>query len=166
MTGAGKTTLLDVLANRADFGIASGEVCIEGHKRDPSFQRRMGYAQQEDIHLSTATVREALEFSALLRQPHAPAKEKTDYVKNVIQLLDMSSYADALVGVPGDGDFSRFWLLHVPVLKANQGCVGLNIEQRKRLTIGVELAAKPELLLFLGTFNVQPAGDVLTKYIR
>ena len=27
---------------------------------------------------------------------------------------------------------------------------GLNIEQRKRLTIGVELVAKPELLLFLG----------------
>lgn len=29
------------------------------------------------------------------------------------------------------------------------GFVGLNVEQRKRLTIGVELAAKPELLLFL-----------------
>lgn len=27
--------------------------------------------------------------------------------------------------------------------------IGLNIEQRKRLTIGVELAAKPDLLLFL-----------------
>jgi ATP-binding cassette subfamily G (WHITE) protein 2 (PDR) len=27
--------------------------------------------------------------------------------------------------------------------------LGLNVEQRKRLTIGVELAAKPELLLFL-----------------
>lgn len=27
--------------------------------------------------------------------------------------------------------------------------IGLNVEQRKRLTIGVELAAKPELLLFL-----------------
>lgn len=26
---------------------------------------------------------------------------------------------------------------------------GLNVEQRKRLTIGVELAAKPQLLLFL-----------------
>ncbi|CAD6979197.1 unnamed protein product [Tilletia controversa] len=26
---------------------------------------------------------------------------------------------------------------------------GLSVEQRKRLTIGVELAAKPELLLFL-----------------
>jgi ATP-binding cassette subfamily G (WHITE) protein 2 (PDR) len=40
----------------------------------------------------------------------------------------MEEYADAVVGVPGEG---------------------LNVEQRKRLTIGVELAAKPELLLFL-----------------
>jgi ATP-binding cassette subfamily G (WHITE) protein 2 (PDR) len=28
-------------------------------------------------------------------------------------------------------------------------CIGLNVEQRKRLTIGVELVAKPQLLLFL-----------------
>lgn len=28
-------------------------------------------------------------------------------------------------------------------------CQGLNVEQRKRLTIGVEIAAKPDLLLFL-----------------
>ena len=28
--------------------------------------------------------------------------------------------------------------------------LGLNVEQRKRLTIAVELAARPELLLFLG----------------
>jgi hypothetical protein len=31
--------------------------------------------------------------------------------------------------------------------------IGLNIEQRKRLSIGVELVAKPELLLFLGMFQ-------------
>lgn len=30
---------------------------------------------------------------------------------------------------------------------------GLNIEQRKRLSIGVELVAKPELLLFLGMYT-------------
>ncbi|KAJ5525698.1 ABC transporter PDR type [Penicillium frequentans] len=40
----------------------------------------------------------------------------------------MEEYADAVVGVPGEG---------------------LNVEQRKRLTVGVELAAKPELLSFL-----------------
>lgn len=39
----------------------------------------------------------------------------------------MESYADAVVGILGEG---------------------LNVEQRKRLTIGVELVAKPQLLLF------------------
>lgn len=74
-------------------------------------------------------MREALQFSALLRQPaHVPRDEKLSYVEEIIALLEMKRYAGAIVGVPGEG---------------------LNVEQRKRLTIGVELAAKPELLIFL-----------------
>lgn len=34
---------------------------------------------------------------------------------------------------------------------------GLNQEQRKRLTIGVELASKPELLMFLDEVSHQQA---------
>jgi ABC-type molybdenum transport system ATPase subunit/photorepair protein PhrA len=40
----------------------------------------------------------------------------------------MDSYADAVIGVTGEG---------------------LNVEERKRLSIAVEMVAKPELLLFL-----------------
>jgi ABC-type multidrug transport system ATPase subunit len=43
-------------------------------------------------------------------------------------MLNMEDFAEAVVGVPGEG---------------------LNVEQRKLLTIGVELAARPALLLFL-----------------
>jgi ATP-binding cassette subfamily G (WHITE) protein 2 (PDR) len=129
VSGAGKTTLLDVLATRTTMGVISGEMLVDGKPRDDSFQRKTGYAQQQDLHLSTSTVREALTFSALLRQPaHIPREEKVEYVEEVIKLLEMTEYADAVVGVPGEG---------------------LNVEQRKRLTIGVELAAKPALLLFL-----------------
>ncbi|KAF2769646.1 putative multidrug resistance ABC transporter [Teratosphaeria nubilosa] len=129
VSGAGKTTLLDVLATRVTMGVITGEMLVDGHQRDSSFQRKTGYVQQQDLHLQTSTVREALEFSAVLRQPrHVPYKEKVAYVDEVIKLLDMQEYAGAVVGVPGEG---------------------LNVEQRKRLTIGVELAAKPELLLFL-----------------
>lgn len=111
------------------MGVISGGMLVDGRERDMSFQRKTGYVQQQDLHLSTSTVREALNFSALLRQPaKVPRKEKLEYVNEVIKLLDMEEYADAVVGVPGEG---------------------LNVEQRKRLTIGVELAAKPELLLFL-----------------
>lgn len=126
---SGKTTLLDVLATRVTMGVISGDMLVDGRQRDSSFQRKTGYVQQQDLHLQTTTVREALAFSALLRQPaHVPRAEKVAYVNEVIKLLDMDEYADAVVGVPGEG---------------------LNVEQRKRLTIGVELAAKPQLLLFL-----------------
>ncbi|RPB21384.1 ABC transporter CDR4 [Terfezia boudieri ATCC MYA-4762] len=129
VSGAGKTTLLDVLASRVTMGVVSGNMCVDGQQRDGSFQRKTGYVQQQDLHLNTSTVREALRFSALLRQPrHVSFQEKMDYVEDIIDMLEMREYADAVVGVPGEG---------------------LNVEQRKRLTIGVELTAKPELLLFL-----------------
>ena len=128
-TGAGKTSLLDTLASRVTMGVVTGQMMVNGQQRDSGFQRKTGYVQQQDLHLATSTVREALNFSALLRQPKSvPKKEKLEYVEEVIKVLEMESYADAVVGVPGEG---------------------LNVEQRKRLTIGVELAAKPALLLFL-----------------
>ncbi|KAH6876526.1 ABC transporter [Thelonectria olida] len=129
VSGAGKTTLLDCLADRVSMGVITGEMLVDGKIRDTSFQRKTGYVQQQDLHLETSTVREALEFSALLRQPAStPRAEKLAYVDEVIKLLDMQEYADAVVGILGEG---------------------LNVEQRKRLTIGVELAAKPPLLLFV-----------------
>ncbi|KAF4122746.1 ABC-type branched-chain amino acid transport system, ATPase component [Geosmithia morbida] len=129
VSGAGKTTLLDCLADRTKAGVITGEMLVDGLPRDQSFQRKTGYVQQQDLHLQTTTVREALNFSAILRQPaDVPRAEKLAYVEEVIKLLDMQEYADAVVGVPGEG---------------------LNVEQRKRLTIGVELAAKPPLLLFV-----------------
>ena len=73
-------------------------------RETPRSQRKTGYVQQMDLHLSTSTVREALEFSALLRQrADIPKKEKIAYVDEVIKLLDMKEYADAVVGVPGEG---------------------------------------------------------------
>ncbi|KAM0344798.1 hypothetical protein ACHAPU_007173 [Fusarium lateritium] len=129
VSGAGKTTLLDVLATRVTMGIVSGNTHIDGKSTDASFQHRVGYVQQQDLHLNTMTVREALEFSALLRQSAEISRQaKLDYVEYVIDMLDMQEFSDAVVGVPGEG---------------------LNVEQRKRLTIGVELAARPQLLVFL-----------------
>ncbi|KAJ4116121.1 Multidrug resistance protein [Fusarium equiseti] len=128
-TGAGKTTLLDTLADRITMGVITGDILVNGLPRGKSFQRTTGYVQQQDIHLETSTVREALQFSAVLRQPSSVSKEeKYRYVEDVINLLEMDLYADAVVGVHGKG---------------------LNVEQRKRLSIGVELAAKPDVLIFL-----------------
>ncbi|QSZ33671.1 hypothetical protein DSL72_005242 [Monilinia vaccinii-corymbosi] len=129
VSGAGKTTLLDVLAQRVSMGVVTGDMLVSGQPLDASFQRKTGYVQQQDLHLETTTVREALRFSAMLRQPASVSKkEKYDFVEEVIKMLNMEAFSEAVVGVPGEG---------------------LNVEQRKLLTIGVELAAKPALLLFL-----------------
>ncbi|KIX01900.1 uncharacterized protein Z518_07839 [Rhinocladiella mackenziei CBS 650.93] len=129
VSGAGKTTLLDVLAQRTSIGVITGDILANGKPLDTSFPRKTGYVQQQDLHLETSTVREALRFSAMLRQPKSVSKkEKYDYVEEVVKMLNMEDFAEAVVGVPGEG---------------------LNVEQRKLLTIGVELAAKPSLLFFL-----------------
>lgn len=128
-SGAGKTTLLDVLAARKNIGVISGEKLVDGKAPGLAFQRGTSYAEQLDVHEPATTVREALRFSADLRQPYdTPQEEKYAYVEEVISLLEMEDIADAVIGEPD---------------------TGLAVEQRKRVTIGVELAAKPELLLFL-----------------
>ncbi|KAK4645140.1 hypothetical protein QC761_310830 [Podospora bellae-mahoneyi] len=128
-SGAGKTTLLDVLAQRTSIGVVTGDMLVNGRPFGADFQRQTGYVQQQDLHLDTATVRESLRFSAMLRRPKTVSKaEKFAFVEEVIKMLGMEEYANAVVGIPGEG---------------------LNVEQRKLLTIGVELVAKPKLLLFL-----------------
>ncbi|KAL2259850.1 hypothetical protein VTK26DRAFT_6321 [Humicola hyalothermophila] len=128
-SGAGKTTLLDVLAARKNIGVISGDILVDGVKPGKEFQRGTSYAEQLDVHDPTQTIREALRFSADLRQPYeTPQEEKYRYVEEIIALLEMETFADAIIGSPE---------------------AGLTVEQRKRVTIGVELAAKPQLLLFL-----------------
>jgi ATP-binding cassette subfamily G (WHITE) protein 2 (SNQ2) len=127
-SGAGKTTLLDVLALRKDEGVVEGEIKVDGRPLGKSFKRTTGYVSQVDLHEPHQTVREALIFSALLRQPaEVPEEEKIAYVDTVIELLELTDIQNALIG---------------------ENNVGLGVEQRKRVTIAVELVAKP-VLLFL-----------------
>lgn len=128
-SGAGKTTLLDVLAQRKTDGTINGSILVDGRPLPVSFQRSAGYCEQLDVHEPYATVREALEFSALLRQSRdTPRAEKLAYVDTIIDLLELQPLADTLIGEVGNG---------------------LSVEQRKRVTIGVELVSKPSILIFL-----------------
>lgn len=124
-SGAGKTTLLNTLSQRQRMGVVSGDMLVDGRPLGTEFQRGTGFCEQMDLHDGTATIREALEFSAILRQDrHISRAEKIAYVDKIIDLLELRDMQDALVR-------------------------SLGVEQRKRVTIGVELAAKPSLLLFL-----------------
>ncbi|KAF5580877.1 ATP-binding protein multidrug cassette transport [Fusarium subglutinans] len=126
-SGAGKTTLLTALSQTNFAGsIVGGEVLVDDQPPGSSYRKTVGFAQQMDLHDGTATVREALEFSALLRQPkHYSKAEKLAYVSKVLDLLDLNDVQDALIGEDGGG---------------------LGVERLKRVTIGVELAARPEIL--------------------
>ncbi|PPQ79035.1 hypothetical protein CVT25_002344 [Psilocybe cyanescens] len=124
-SGAGKTTLLNVLAEREDTGVVTGDRFFNGQKLPIDFQAQTGYCQQMDTHVPMTTVREALKLSARLRQPSSVAiSEKDAYAEKCLHMCGLEAFADAMVG-------------------------SLGVEQKKRTTIGVELAAKPQLLLFL-----------------
>ncbi|RAH44570.1 ATP-binding cassette transporter [Aspergillus brunneoviolaceus CBS 621.78] len=145
-SGAGKTTLLDVLAQRKTDGTIQGSILVDGRPLDVSFQRSAGYCEQLDVHEAMTTVREALEFSALLRQPaHIPREEKLAYVDAIIDLLELHDIADILIGKPG---------------------AGLSIEQRKWVTIGVELVSKPKILIFLDEPppDWMPSAQLFTQF--
>ena len=72
-----KTTLLNVLAERVGSGVVTGDRFFNGEGLPIDFQAQTGYCQQMDTHVSLTTVREALEFSARLRQPESvPTWEK------------------------------------------------------------------------------------------
>ncbi|KAI8971933.1 ABC-2 type transporter-domain-containing protein [Mycotypha africana] len=127
-SGAGKTTLLDVLARRKTIGKVDGRLYLNGETLINDFERITGYCEQMDIHQPAVTVREALQFSANLRQPYeTPQSEKDAYVEQIILLLEMEDIADAQVGEVESG-------------------FGISVEERKRLTIGMELVGKPQLL--------------------
>ena len=132
-SGAGKTTLMDVIALRKTTGTISGEVRLNGHLQDPVFFRRCsGYVEQFDVQSPQLTVRETVLFSARLRLD--PKKVHTDeekqaFTDHVLRTLELTPLADCLVGSDEEG--------------------GLSFEQRKRLSIAVELAASPSIL-FLG----------------
>ncbi|KAF7965972.1 hypothetical protein HWV62_40705 [Athelia sp. TMB] len=140
ISGAGKTTLLTTLSQRQTTGVVRGEMRVDGRPLGPGFQKGTGFVQQQDNHLPTQTVREAVAFSALLRQPReVPHADKMASVDSILRLLELEDLQDALIGVPG---------------------AGLGVERRKRVTIAVELAAQPDVLLFLDepTSGLDSAG--------
>nr|GEV19098.1 pleiotropic drug resistance protein 1-like [Tanacetum cinerariifolium] len=128
VSGAGKTTLMDVLAGRKTGGYIEGDVRISGYpKVQETFARISGYCEQNDIHSPHVTVYESLLYSAWLRlATDVDEKTRKSFVAEVMDLVELTPLRDALVGLPGVN--------------------GLSTEQRKRLTIAVELVANPSII--------------------
>ncbi|GMF46214.1 unnamed protein product [Phytophthora lilii] len=122
-TGAGKTTLMDVIAGRKTGGKITGKILLNGYEAtDLAIRRSTGYCEQMDVHSEAATIREALTFSSFLRQDASISDaKKYDSVNECIELLGLEDIADQIIR-------------------------GSSVEQMKRLTIGVELAAQPSVI--------------------
>ncbi|KOG98875.1 ATP-binding cassette multidrug transporter PDR11 DI49_2765 [Saccharomyces eubayanus] len=118
-SGAGKTTLLNILSQRTESGVVTGELLIDGQPLTniDAFRRSIGFVQQQDVHLELLTVKESLEISCVLR-----GDGDREYLGTVTNLLRLPS--EKLVA-------------------------DLSPTERKLLSIGVELVTKPSLLLFL-----------------
>ncbi|KAF0920711.1 hypothetical protein E2562_036412 [Oryza meyeriana var. granulata] len=128
VSGAGKTTLMDVLAGRKTGGYIEGDITISGYpKKQETFARISGYCEQNDIHSPHVTVYESLTFSAWLRLPsEVDSETRKMFIEEVMELVELTSLRGALVGLPGVN--------------------GLSTEQRKRLTVAVELVANPSII--------------------
>ncbi|KAG8486122.1 hypothetical protein CXB51_019472 [Gossypium anomalum] len=128
VSGAGKTTLMDVLAGRKTGGYIEGSIKVSGFpKTQDTFARISGYCEQADIHSPHLTVHESVLYSASLRlAPEVNSETRKMFVKEVMELVELNAWGQALVGLPGVN--------------------GLSLEQRKRLTIAVELVANPSII--------------------
>jgi ATP-binding cassette subfamily G (WHITE) protein 2 (SNQ2) len=117
--------VLTALAQRQKSGSVSGELRADGRELSRAFRRQIGFCTQSDIHDDTSTIREAFLFSARLRQDqNISISEKVMYAESVLGLLGLRDFSDALIG-------------------------SLSLEMKRRTSIGVELCAKPTLLMFL-----------------
>ncbi len=128
---AGKTTLIDVLALRKTSGEVVGEICLNGHPIEPKmFRRSIGYVEQFDVQSPQLTIRETVVFSAKLRleesDPMVTRASTLSFIDQTLHMLELKSIEHLQVGDDQSG--------------------GLSFEQRKRLSIAVELVSNPSVL--------------------
>jgi ABC-type multidrug transport system ATPase subunit len=122
---------MDVLAMRKSNGVIEGEIRLNGHLQEAnSFRRCMGYVEQFDTQSPELTIRETVQFSAKLRLEETDAAVTPEsiakFVDETLNTLELTNLQDLQVGSDAGG--------------------GLSFEQKKRLSIAVEVAANPSIL--------------------
>lgn len=124
---------MDTIAMRKTSGLVTGNIKINGFNQTAiPFRRCSGYVEQFDVQSPELTIRETVLFSARLRLNSGLLEVNSDekqcaFVDTVLKALELSDIAENLVGDEEEG-------------------TGLSFEQRKRLSIAVELAASPSVI--------------------
>ncbi|WIA39802.1 hypothetical protein OEZ86_005855 [Tetradesmus obliquus] len=129
-SGAGKSSLLDILAGVKVAGKARGQVLLGGAPcRAADFARLASYVQQKDVLVPSATVREALVTSALLKLPRSMSKaQKLARVDALLELLELSHVAASYIGDEA------------------LGIKGISGGEKRRVSVGIELVKDPSII--------------------
>eukprot|EP00929_Paragymnodinium_shiwhaense_P018647 TRINITY_DN12970_c0_g2_i1.p1 TRINITY_DN12970_c0_g2~~TRINITY_DN12970_c0_g2_i1.p1 ORF type:complete len:840 (-),score=176.78 TRINITY_DN12970_c0_g2_i1:460-2895(-) len=128
-SGAGKTTFMNTLCGKATYGKMGGSVLINGKQADvKNIKSVVGFVPQDDIVHANLTVREQIYFSARLRNRARISLQRVRLITDdVINVMQIDHIQNSIVGGT----------------ETNRGISG---GQRKRVNIGLELAAQPSLL--------------------
>ncbi|KAG9036166.1 hypothetical protein FRB95_009740 [Tulasnella sp. JGI-2019a] len=155
-SGAGKTTLVELLAGKNKEGVATGSMdFFSSAGGAPSRRPRVAFVDQSDILPAELTVREALLFAARLRLPESvPDSDKMARVFEVMNQLGLTDLADTRIG------------------KTNGEGRGVSGGEMRRISIGLELIGRPEILVLdeptsgLDSFSALKVATVLQQLAR
>ena len=120
-SGAGKSTLLKAMNGYEPAN--HGQLLLDGEPLYPRldlYRTQMGYVPQDDIIHRDLPVKLALGYAARLRLPDARPEEIQTRIQDALRAVDLADHADKPVKVLSGG-------------------------QRKRVSIAVELLARPTL---------------------
>ena len=130
-----KTTLLNILSGRANSGTVVGDILTNsrpflgmkiGNSMADNESPSYAYVMQDDVHCAVLTVRETLEFAAMLRLRDCKVSAVADMVDEIMGILGLKGVADCYVGTVGNTSMSR--------------------GQIRRLTVGVEIVLSPSMI--------------------
>eukprot|EP00041_Stephanoeca_diplocostata_P031271 m.970807 g.970807 ORF g.970807 m.970807 type:complete len:769 (-) comp23925_c0_seq18:1023-3329(-) len=126
-SGAGKTTIISLITGK--YSKTHGTILVNGHEVSGlrAWKNEIGFVPQEDIMHRSLTVRQNIAFSARLRLPRQWSNDEIeDHIDWIIDTLELGHVQNVEIG--------------------NSKTRGISGGQRKRVNIGMELAAFPSIL--------------------
>lgn len=131
-SGAGKSSLLNILAAvNGGPSIISGQILLNGKQQKKGYRNKVAYVRQDDSLYPTLTVKECVEYSAMLRLPkHMTVAAKEAHVWKTLQELCLTDIAHSRIGS-----------------SQNNRHASISGGERKRVSIGMELVTQASVLI-------------------